>query len=230
MQNLGNRLKEIRISLGLKQQDMPKKMGIGSQKTWSNYETGETFPPNEVFQKLANFLNIDLHWLITGKGSMYRSERTATSKTVFEIPLLTKEQLLSFDPEKEIPQDERKANSGDYPDLTYIPVPMRVMEYSTDLRAAVAFDSRMAPVIRSGDIAIFEATGWNGDGIYLYRMGGKLHIGYAGHYDNTHHLFNEWKDEEQPYDAQTFKAIGRVRAVVSDLSGNDWKGGRQPPN
>jgi hypothetical protein len=104
------------------------------------------------------------------------------------------------------------------------------MEYSTDLRAAVAFDSRMAPVIRSGDIAIFEATGWGGNGIYIYQMGGKLHISYAGHYDNSFHLFNELNKEELPYDAQTFKAIGRVRAVVSDLFGNDWKGGRQPPN
>jgi transcriptional regulator with XRE-family HTH domain len=230
MENLGSRIKELRISLGLKQGDMPRKMKIGSQKTWSNYETGETFPSNEVFQKLANLLNIDLHWLITGEGSMYRSERTATGKTVFEIPLLTKEQLLTFDPEKEIPYGERKANSGDYPDLTYIPVPMRVMEYSTDLRAVAAFDSRMAPVIRSGDIAIFEATGWGGDGIYLYRLGGRLHISYAGHYDNTFHLFSELEKIKLDYDAQTFKAIGRVRAVVSDLFGNDWKGGRQPPN
>jgi len=230
MENLGSRLKELRISLGLKQGDMPEKIKTGTQKTWSNYETGETFPSHEVFQKLANFLNIDLHWLFTGEGSMYRSERKSVGKTVFEIPLLTKEQLLSFDPEEEIPFGERKANSGDYPDLSYIPVPMRVMEYSTDLRAAAAFDSRMAPVIRSGDIAIFEATGWNGSGIYLYRMGGGLHIGYVGHYGNTLHLFNEWKDEEQPYDAETFKAIGRVRAVVSDLSGKDWKGGKQPPD
>jgi hypothetical protein len=149
------------------------------------------------------------------------------AKTVFEIPLLSKEQLLSFDPEKEIPHGERKANSGDYPDLTYIPVPMRVMEYSTDLRAAVAFDSRMAPVIRSGDIAIFAATGWDGNGIYLYRMGGRLHISYAGHYGNTFHLFSELEKIKLAYDEQTFKAIGRVRAVVSDLTGYDWKGERR---
>jgi transcriptional regulator with XRE-family HTH domain len=230
MRNLGSRLKELRNSLGFKQEDMSQKIKFGTQKTWSNYETGETFPPPEVFLKLANLLNIDLHWLITGEGSMYRSERMTVGKTVFEIPLLTKEQLLSFDPEKEIPHGERKANSGDYPDMTYIPVPLRVMEYSTDLRAAVAFDSRMAPVIRSGDIAIFEATGWGGDGIYLYRMGGKLHISYAGHHGNTFHLLNKLKSIELDYDEQTFKAIGRVRAVVSDLTGYDWKGGRQPEN
>jgi len=219
------RLKFYREAIKMSQKDFFERYGV-SQSNASKYESGIVALPDELEASLADD-GLNLDWLATGRGDMLINN---TGKNIFKIPLLTKEQLLSFDPEKEIPDRERKANSGDYPDFSYIPVPMRVMEYSTDLRAAVAFDSRMAPVIRSGDIAIFEATGWNGDGIYLYRMGGKLHIGYAGHYDNTFHLFNEWKSEEQPYDAQTFKAIGRVRAVVSDLLGKDWKGGKQPPN
>jgi len=209
----------------MNQKDFFERYGV-SQSNASKYENGTVALPDELEASLADD-GLNLDWLATGRGNMLINN---TGKNIFEIPLLTKEQLLSFDPEKEIPQGERKANSGDYPDLSYIPVPMRVMEYSTDLRAAAAFDSRMAPVIRSGDIAIFEATGWNGSGIYLYRMGGGLHIGYVGHYGNTLHLFNEWKDVEQPYDSETFKAIGRVRAVVSDLSGKDWKGGKQPPD
>jgi len=92
-----------------------------------------------------------------------------------------------------------------------------------------AFDSRMAPIIGPGDIVIFEATGWNSNGIYVYSMSGKLHISYVGFYENTFHLFNEYKKEELQYDEVTFKAIGRVRAVVNDLFGYDWKGGGQPP-
>jgi len=218
------RLKFYREAIKLSQKDFFEKYGV-SQSNASKYENGTVALPDELEANLAeDGLNLD--WLATGRGNMLINN---DGKDIFQIPLLTKEQLLSFDPDKEIPFAERKANSGDYPDLSYIPVPMRVMEYSTDLRAAVAFDSRMAPVIRSGDIAIFEATGWNDSGIYLYRMGGKLHIGYVGHYGGTHHLFYEWKDEEQPYDADTFKPIGRVRAVVSDLLGKDWKDGKQPP-
>jgi len=223
--SIGIRLREVRNGLNMKNQShFSELLGI-KQTTLSKYENGTSDIPDDIKTKIGS-LGINLHWLLTGEGNMLINN---TGKNIFEIPLLTKEQLLSFDPEEEIPQSERKANSGDYPDLAYIPVPMRVMEYSTDLRAAVAFDSRMAPVIRSGDIAIFEATGWNGSGIYLYRMGGGLHIGYVGHYGNTLHLFNEWKDVEQPYDSETFKPIGRVRAVVSDLLGKDWKGGKQPP-
>jgi transcriptional regulator with XRE-family HTH domain len=229
-----NRLNNILGTLSINQSALALKMGV-SKGIISEFSSGAREPSKDFLFGLSK-IGISLDWFLTGEGEMFRNQESDTpepekpAKTVFEIPLLTKEQLLSFEPEKEIPEKERKANSGDYPDLTYIPVPMRVMEYSTDLRAVVAFDSRMAPVIRSGDIAIFEATGWGGNGIYLYRMGGKLHIGYVGHYDNTHHLFNERsKDDELPYD-ETFKAIGRVRAVVSDLSGNDWKGGKQPPD
>ena len=219
------RLKFYREAIKMNQKDFFERYGV-SQSNASKYENGTVAIPDELEASLAND-GLNLDWLATGRGNMLINN---TGKNIFEIPLLTKEQLLSFDPEKEIPDIERKANSGDYPDLAYIPVPMRVMEYSTDLRAAAAFDSRMAPVIRSGDIAIFEATGWNGSGIYLYRMGGGLHIGYVGHYGDTLHLFNEWKDVEQPYDSETFKPIGRVRAVVSDLLGKDWKGGKQPPD
>lgn len=234
MGNLGSRLKEVRITLGLKQGDMPQKIGVGSQKTWSNYETGETFPPCEIFQKLADFLNIDLHWLITGEGDMYRSRRKITGKTAFEIPLLTKEQALVFEPAKEIP--DPKANSGEYPDASYIHIPWRIMEYSTDLRAIEVFDSRMVPVMGGGDIAIFEATGWKGAGIYVYRMTGNLHIGYAGWIDKRFVLYNEiGKNQETreykslPFDHQTFMALGRVRAIVHDLQAHDWLNGQTPP-
>ena len=234
--NVNERIAQIRQIKGLKKGEFANILGIASSVV-SDIENGKREASKEFLLSLSAKYSISLNWLYFGVGPISLVEsitgKKLTSeepaKIVFEIPLLTKEQLLSFDPEKEIPDSERKANSGDYPDLTYIPVPMRVMEYSTDLRAAAAFDSRMAPVIRSGDIAIFEATGWNGSGIYLYRMGGGLHIGYVGHYGNTLHLFNEWKDVEQPYDSETFKPIGRVRAVVSDLLGKDWKGGKQPP-
>jgi transcriptional regulator with XRE-family HTH domain len=224
------RLKAARETIGVNQTEFANTLGVAPSFI-SGIERDKKDVSRELLEKLIEKYHINANWILTGEGEMFLSQKPeVTAKTVFEIPLLTKEQLLSFEPEKEIPFGERKANSGDYPDLAYIPIPMRVMEYSTDLRAAVAFDSRMAPVIRSGDIAIFEATGWNGDGIYIYRMGSGLHIGYVGNYGDTFHLFNEWKDDEQPYDADTFRAIGRVRAVVSDLLGKDWKGGKQPLN
>jgi hypothetical protein len=146
--------------------------------------------------------------------------------TVFEIPFLTREQAMRFDPHTEIPAP--KANSGEYLEFAFILVPQRILEYGTDLRAFEVFGSRMFPVFKHGDIAIIEAIGWNGNGIYLYRMGGVLHVSYAGQVKGEFTLITEDKTKIV-YDAQTFEAIGRVRAVVKDLFAFDWIGGTQPP-
>jgi transcriptional regulator with XRE-family HTH domain len=220
------RLKFYRESLKVSQKDFFDRYAV-NQSNASKYESGTISIPDDLEAELAAD-GLNLHWLATGKGEMLIQD------DVFRIPLLTKDHAMRFDPAKEIPR--RKANSGEYPDVSLVPIPRRVMEYSTDLRAIRVFDSRMNPVMRSGEIAILEATGWNGNGIYLYRMGGGLHISYAGHYDGGFHLFSEHNRnkksgeyEELPYDAQTFQAIGRVRAAVKDLFGFDWMGGTQPP-
>jgi transcriptional regulator with XRE-family HTH domain len=218
-------MKEIRTTLGLKQSELAEKLGIGNQKTWSSYETNVSFPPKEVFEKLEQLFGVDLHWLLTGKGSMYRDGRLH-DKNLFEIPFLTHEEALKFEPRQVIP--EPKAYSGDQPDYDLVLAPQRLLEYSTDLRAVEVFDSRMFPVLKAGDIAIIEATGPSGNGIYLYRMSGGLHISYVGWVNGQRVLANEM-GKEIAYDAQTFQPIGRVRAVVKDLFAFDWIGGTQPP-
>ena len=176
---------------------------------------------------------ISIDWFLTGEGEMLLDESISrfNEKThqarkdseIFKIPLLTREDAMLFDPDTEIPPDKRKANSGEYPATIMAIIPPRVMEYSTDLRAIMVFDSRMAPTMKSGDIAIIEATGWNGDGIYLYRMGSGLHFSYVGSEEGCLKLENKI-NKEIVYDASTFKAIGRVRAVVKDLSKYKLKG------
>jgi transcriptional regulator with XRE-family HTH domain len=172
-----------------------------------------------------NDMGISLDWFLTGKGSMYRDKRIH-DKNPFEIPFLTQEEALKFEPKQAIP--EPKANSGDQPDYDFVLAPRRLLEYSTDLRAFEVFDSRMFPVFKSGDIAIIQATGWKGNGIYLYRMGGALHVSYAKRVKGETTLITE-DETEITYDAQTFQAIGRVRAIVKDLFAFDWVGGTQPP-
>jgi transcriptional regulator with XRE-family HTH domain len=218
------RLKLYREWQKFSQKEFFERYGI-NQGTASKYETGLSAIPDELEAELAEG-GLNLHWLATGRGDMVLKDH------VYRIPLLSREEAMEFNPNKEIPAP--RANSGIYPEISLVPLPRRVLEYSTDLRAIVVFDSRMNPVMRSGDIAIIEATGWNGNGIYLYRMSGGLHLSYAGRYDGGFHLFNESKKDkglpkELPYDAQSFEPIGRVRAVVKDLFGFDWVGGTLPP-
>jgi hypothetical protein len=137
--------------------------------------------------------------------------------TVFEIPLLTKEQVLQFNPGKVI--SISKAHSGEYPDSMLVPMPRRFVEYSTDLRATVVFNSLMSPLLNPGEVAIFQATGWNGDGVYVYRMKEDLYISYVRSYSAAYQLTKEFrKDEEITYDAESFEVIGRVRAVVREIA------------
>jgi hypothetical protein len=137
--------------------------------------------------------------------------------TVFEIPLLTREQVLHFDPGKEIPV--HKAHSGEYPDYMLVPMPKRFVEYSTDLRAIVVFNGLMSPLLNPGEVAVFQVTGWSGDGVYVYRMKGDLYISHVKASGTAYRLTKEFRAaEELPYDEGTFEAIGRVRAVVREIA------------
>jgi hypothetical protein len=91
-----------------------------------------------------------------------QSELRNDGVSVFRIPLLTKEQVLRFDPVREIP--DLKAHSGSYPDYTLVPMPRRFQDYSTDLRAMVVFNGLMVPLLAPGDVAVFQATGWRETG------------------------------------------------------------------
>jgi len=202
----GERLRLFRECLRLTQAEFAEKYH-STQKDISLYENGLfNLPPALEYAMVQDGLN--LNWLVTGNGEMFAS-------IGYEIPLLTMAQALQFNPKEEIP--DPKSHSGEYPRASTIFVPMRILSYSTDLRAIEVFDSRMTPLFHAGDIAIFEATGWNDGGILLYRMGGKLHISYADQKGNSISLTMAHNKKSIPYDSKTFQPIGRIQAVVKDL-------------
>jgi transcriptional regulator with XRE-family HTH domain len=133
----------------------------------------------------------------------------------FRVPLLTKEQVFHFDPVKEIPNP--KSHCGDYPDMV-APLPMRLREYSTDLRAMIVFNNLMAPLFNAGEVALFQATGWNGDGVYVYRVNGDLQISHVRFNGKDYILKKEFKPEEEiPYHAEYLEPIGRIRSVLKEI-------------
>ena len=56
---IGNRLKELRISEGLTQQELSVKLGI-SRVNYTRYETDKVRPDYETLIKLADFYNVSL--------------------------------------------------------------------------------------------------------------------------------------------------------------------------
>ena len=68
MENLKDRLFQLRRSLNLSQEDMALLIGK-STPAWQSYERGISFPGGEVFREL-NKLGFNLNWLVSGRGDM----------------------------------------------------------------------------------------------------------------------------------------------------------------
>lgn len=56
---IGNKLKELRISEGLTQQELSVRLGI-SRVNYTKYETDKVRPDYETLIKLADFYNVSL--------------------------------------------------------------------------------------------------------------------------------------------------------------------------
>ena len=67
--NLGNRLRFLRKNKGLSQIELSKKLGYKTSGSISNIEANRTPVDTETLCKLAEILDVDLHWLITGEVS-----------------------------------------------------------------------------------------------------------------------------------------------------------------
>ncbi|SMO74869.1 Helix-turn-helix [Balnearium lithotrophicum] len=67
---LGERLKYLRKSLGLTQEELAQKLGI-SMMTLRRYESNKSQPDAEVLTKLLKLFHVNLNWLLTGKGNMF---------------------------------------------------------------------------------------------------------------------------------------------------------------
>ena len=68
MSTQGARLKEIRLFLKLSQKDFGEKIGVSKQYV-SNLEADRNFLNNEKLVLLANNFNVDLNYLLVGKGN-----------------------------------------------------------------------------------------------------------------------------------------------------------------
>lgn len=71
---LGKRLRELRYELGFTQAQLGDRLGINSSAI-SQLESGKNKPSMDNMVLLWKLFELDLHWLITGEGSMFGSEK-----------------------------------------------------------------------------------------------------------------------------------------------------------
>ena len=65
-----NRIKQIRVTLNFQQGEFAQKINILQQQL-SKYERGENKPSADFFIKLVEVANVNINWLLTGKGKMF---------------------------------------------------------------------------------------------------------------------------------------------------------------
>jgi len=67
---VGDGLKKVRTKLGLNQSQMADNLGI-KQGGWSHYEKNRRKPDIEILIQLVLKHNVNINWLLTGKGDMF---------------------------------------------------------------------------------------------------------------------------------------------------------------
>jgi len=76
---LSERLKELRQELGLKQIELAKDLNINPSAI-SQMENGRIKPSLEILLEFWQAYKVDLHWLLTGEGSMFTNGRQEQSQ------------------------------------------------------------------------------------------------------------------------------------------------------
>ena len=70
---VNERLKLVRLDLGMSQKDIALALGIGL-KSWQLYENGSSIPGSKVLESLLLKLRVNINWLLSGLGKMYFKE------------------------------------------------------------------------------------------------------------------------------------------------------------
>ena len=70
MKTVHERIKEIRLSLGISQREFSKKIFI-TQSFYGDIELGKKKTNERIIQLISTQFNINKDWIMTGKGDMY---------------------------------------------------------------------------------------------------------------------------------------------------------------
>jgi len=90
--DLSKRLKKLRKEKGLKQLDIAKFLNI-SRSTYGHYETGHAVPSKESIEKLSDFFNVTVDYLLcrTNDKKSHNREINTFDSFIEEIDSLSEE-------------------------------------------------------------------------------------------------------------------------------------------
>lgn len=179
------RLKEVRESMKLSQKAFGTLLGL-SQGTYQKYESGLVSTPQEILEKLADKLGINLHWLITGDGPMHvggeESGEEEPSRTHAREKIDIRKNVLKDS--VEVPMTSLRLSAGqgqEWSDaeltgeVLYIPRNVaRRYPGNSDFAGAQVVGDSMEPTLHDGEPVVFVRGFIQGDGIYVLAVNGEL--------------------------------------------------------
>lgn len=81
------RLKHIRTTLKVTQKKLSEVLNCSQAKV-SDYEAGKLHISNQDLSTIATVFNVDLTWLLTGRGEMFAKDRARGKGSLIEIPVV----------------------------------------------------------------------------------------------------------------------------------------------
>jgi len=146
---------------GLSKKDFAESIGLSLSMNYQ-ISSGRLKPPRDLLERLSAVYNVNLHWFLTGEGSMGIEEDTIL------IELLDQEAAAGQGKEVE-----------DYIERRTFQVPRSLVAHHRPERLQavyVAGDSMIEEHIFDGDIAIFHPGLKEGNGIYVVSVGNTLMV------------------------------------------------------
>lgn len=165
------RMKLIRESYGESQAKFSLRFGL-AQNTYGQYEIGKRAIPDDFKLQLAEKYKVNLHWLITGEGSMFidgKGEMEPSSR-----PHIYKEEDRD---NVSVPMTSLKVSAGGgktWGEGEYtgeiLKIPRRVARRypgNSDFAGALVTGDSMEPTLHDGEPVVFVNSCIQGDGIYV---------------------------------------------------------------
>lgn len=187
------RLRQIRSYFGESQAKFCKRFNL-AQTTYARYELKGHSVPDELKLSLAT-LRVNIHWLVTGEGSMFMNQSDNTQLAIIDNKTETEEwidpkgHLTTISVNKDsllVPILKNKVSAGvgqtwDLDDFSQERLPIlkrfvRRFPNEKIFAAEVRGDSMTGVQLFDGDIVAFVHQLIEGDGIYVISVDGELFI------------------------------------------------------
>jgi len=220
MDDLPERLGDVRRDLGMSQSSMDQALGLG-KNSWQRYENGKNVPGSGVIATLVE-RGYNANWILTGLGSM-KSQMA---------PLVQDQRQGEFEYVPKLVSVEVSTGPGASPDLE---IHHQFHAFRRDWLASKGLQARslaivdgrgdsMEPTIANGSTLLVDTsvTEFQQEGIYVVRLDGhlfakRLQRGQGGAIfvisDNTFYQ----PIEVDPADRNDFNIIGKVVWLGRDM-------------